>query len=270
VLVFVAYRTPFLIDNLVAGGFARLDKTYGPTSGTDRIDGAAGVAVDGAGNISVVTGPGRVFRFAPDGASLPGWSLDGNNLSVHTIKADSSGNLYILSDGAIHKQDSATGFDIKTIAVDDVFGFYDLALAPDGSLLSYLGGTADRLVRFDPGGAEVARYPNPISEITGAASPPPWQVRLTIAPDGTIYLLSQDPAASSPILAYTPGGKYRARFGAYGDAQDQLQHPQAIFHRQPKPHLHRRHRRRKDLRPLGQVRGHSPHALRWPHQWHDF
>ncbi|MEP6776574.1 MAG: hypothetical protein ABJA50_13345, partial [Chloroflexota bacterium] len=32
----------------------------------------------------------------------------------------------------------------------------------------------------------------------------------------------------SPVFVYTPEGKYKTRFGTHGNAQDQLQFPQAI------------------------------------------
>jgi hypothetical protein len=227
VLAFVASRTPFFFANLAAGGFARLDKTYGGGPGEAEVADAVGVAVDGAGNISAVTYSGRVFRFSPDGTALSGWSLEGNDLPVRTIKADNAGNLYIVVGGAIHKQDGPKGFQIKVITVDDPLGLNDLAIAPDGSLLSYLGGTPDQLVRFDPNGTEVAHYHNPLSEITGDTGVPQWQVRLATGSDGTIYLLSQD-SKYSPIFVYSPEGRYKTRVGAYGDAQDQLQFPQAI------------------------------------------
>lgn len=227
VLAFVASRTPFFFANLAAGGFARLDKTYGGGPGEAEVADAVGVAVDDAGNISSVSYGGRVFRFSPDGTALAGWSVEGKDLSVRTIKADNAGNVYIMYGGAIHKHDGAQGFQTKAITVDDAFGLYDLAVAPDGSLLSYVGGATDQLVRFDPTGIEVARYRNPLSEIIGGAGVPPWQVRLATGTDGTIYLLNQD-SKYSPVFVYTPEGKYLTRIGAYGDAQDQLQYPQAI------------------------------------------
>ena len=138
-LAFVASRTPFFFANLAAGGFARLDKTYGGGPGEAEVADAVGVAVDGAGNINVVSYGGRVFRFNPDGTALGGWSVEGKDLSIRTIKADNAGNVYIMYGGAIHKHDGTKGFQTKAITVDDAFGLYDLAVAPEGSLLSYLG-----------------------------------------------------------------------------------------------------------------------------------
>ena len=227
VLVFVASKTPFFFANLAAGGFARLDKTYGGSPGAADVTDAVGVAVDGTGNISVVSYGGQVSRFSPDGAALSGWAVEGNDLSIRTIKADNAGNVYIMYGGAIHKYDGAQGFQTKVITVDETFGLYDLAIAPDSSLLSYVGGATDQLVRFDPSGTEVARYRNALSEITGDTGVPPWQVRLATGSDGTIYLLNQD-SKYSPVFVYTAEGKYKTRLGAYGDAQDQLQYPQAI------------------------------------------
>jgi WD40 repeat protein len=227
VLAFVASKTPFFFANLAAGGFARLDKTYGAGPGEAEVADAVGVAVDGAGNISAVTYSGRVFRFSPDGTALSGWSLEGNDLPVRTIKADNAGNLYIVVGGAIHKQDGPKGFQIKVITVDDPLGLNDLATAPDGSLLSYLGGTPDQLVRFDPNGTEVAHYHNPLSEITGDTGVLPWLVCLATGSDGTIYLLNLD-SKYSPVFVYTSEGKYHTRFGVYGDAEGQLHYPKAI------------------------------------------
>jgi hypothetical protein len=227
VLAFVASRTPFFFENLFAGGFARLDHTYTSSTNDGALTDAVGVAVDDAANLSVVTHDGHVVRFGPDGTPLAGWSLEGKDLTVWAIKADGTGNLYITSEGVIHKLDGPRGFEIRSIEVSDVFGLYDLAIAPDGSLISYLGSTSDQLVRFDPAGGEVARYRNPISEITGDTGLPPWQVRIAIDHDGVIYLLSQD-TRFSPVFVYSAEGQYKSRFGTYGDNESQLQHPQAI------------------------------------------
>jgi sugar lactone lactonase YvrE len=233
VLLFVVASSPFFFDNLFAGGFARLEQTYGSDDATPNAQGigsvsdAVDVDLDSAGNVYVVTYNGRVTRFTPDGTSSGSWSIEGRNVHPDSIEADGAGNVYVTVGGDIRKYDGAQGFEQRVIDVPEIFGANDLALAPDGSVLTFLGGPLDQIVRYDPTGIEVARYQRPITEHEPETVTAPWQIRLATDSQGQIYLLNTS-LTGTPLFVYSPQGEYVTRFGERGDGEGQLDSPSAI------------------------------------------
>ncbi len=236
VVSFVVLSTPFFFDNLFAGGFARLEQTYGSDSNDSGTPNAQGigavtdgmdVALDKEGNVYVVTYNGQVVRFASDGALLSSWKIEGKDVHPDAIEVDGAGNAYIVVDGAIRKYDGATGSEQNVISVSEIFGASDVALAPDGSILSFLGGSVDQIVRFDPTGIEVARYERPFTEIEPTADTVPWQVRIAADGEGQIYLLNTS-LSGTPVFVFSPEGRHIIHFGVRGAGEGQLDNPRAI------------------------------------------
>ncbi|MGA7730726.1 MAG: NHL repeat-containing protein [Chloroflexia bacterium] len=233
VLSFVAATSPFFFDNLFAGGFARLEQTYGSDEATPNaqsmgsVSEAVDVDLDSAGNVYVVTYNGRIARFAPDGASLGSWSIEGKDVHPGAIEVDGAGNVYVAVGSDIRKYDDATGFEQRIIDVPEIFGASDVALAPDGSILTFLGGSLDQILRFDPTGMEVARYERPITEYEPGAVTAPWLVRIATGSQGQIYLLNTS-VTGTPIFVFSPEGRHLTHFGVRGDEEGQLSSPGAI------------------------------------------
>lgn len=235
VLSFLAASTPFFFDNLMGGGFARLEQTYSAESVTPAANGdsvgtisdAVDVAVDKDGNVYVVTYDGWLARFTADGSSINKWRLPGDDIHPDSVAADNAGNVYVTYGTDIHKFEGATGQELSTIPGPSIFGVSDLAIAPDGSLLSFLGGNLDQIIRIDPTGQEVARYPRPITEYSPGTSTAPWLVRIATDSDGKIYLLHTT-STSTPIFIYSPEGKHIAHFGDEGTGDSEISSPGAI------------------------------------------
>lgn len=235
VIGFIASTVPFFFDNLFAGGFARLEQTYGSDPATPNTQGvgigsvqdAVDVALDASGNIYVVTYDARVVRFAPDGEALGTWRIAGDEIQPDAIEADGVGNVYIAFGGTIGKYVGANGAEIKTITTGDMFGLNDVALAPDGSLLSFVGSTSEAIVRFDPTGREVARYNKPMTEYVPGANNAPWLVRIAADRQGRILLLNTL-SNTVPVFVYSAAGKHIMNFGERGTGEGQLIAPSAI------------------------------------------
>jgi sugar lactone lactonase YvrE len=185
------------------------------------------VDLDSEGNIYVVTYNGEVVRFAPDGAPLGSWSVEGRDLHPDSIEVDNAGSVYLALGDQIRKYDGATGFEQRVINVAEIFGASDLAMAPDGSLLTFLGGPLDQIVRYDPTGMEVARYQRPITEYDPSVTTAPWLIRIASDSQGRIYLLNTS-MTGTPVFVYSPEGEHLAHFGVRGDAEGEISSPDAI------------------------------------------
>ncbi|MEO5950916.1 MAG: NHL repeat-containing protein [Chloroflexia bacterium] len=234
IFTYIASSTPFFVDNLFGGGFARLEQTYGSDStavakGTSigAVEDAVDVALDVDGNVYVVNYDGWVLRFAPDGTALGEWKVQGDDPHPDSIAVDGVGNVYLTLATQLHKYVGATGAEISTVTVPDIFGMSDIALAPDGSVLSFLGGQSDQIIRYSPQGMEAARYQHPITEYDAEATIAPWLIHIATDTEGKIYLLYTT-ATSTPVYIYSAEGKHITHFGVHGSGDSKLNSPGAI------------------------------------------
>lgn len=235
IFAYVASSTPYFVDNLFGGGFARLEQTYGTDDSTaiakgtsiGAVEDAVDVALDVDGNVYVVTYDGWVLRFAPDGTALGEWKVQGDDPHPDSIAVDGVGNVYLTLATQLHKYVGATGAEISVVSAPDIFGVNDIALAPDGSVLSFLGGQTDQIIRFSPQGEQAALYPHPITEYDAGANIAPWLIHIATDTEGKIYLLHTT-ATTTPIYVYSAEGKHIAHFGVHGSGDSEIDYPGAI------------------------------------------
>jgi DNA-directed RNA polymerase subunit RPC12/RpoP len=219
---FVQSAAPTFLPNLFAGGYARLDAEFG-AAGTlkDPID----VGVDGNGTMYAVDySTEHVYRFDKQGTYLGSWPIEEG--IPQALAAETSGKVYVVSNDKIGKYEGPTGELLATFepAPDLIFGPQDVALMPNGDLITYAYQGEDYLLRLSSGGTEIARYPRPITEHDPAISPVPWQVRLAANSQGSIYVLYTG-STSPSVYMYTPGASYTGRFGASGDGEGEFSNP---------------------------------------------
>jgi sugar lactone lactonase YvrE len=212
-----------------SSGYARQVMTFGGEgTGPGELDDVVDVAVDGSGNVYAAEyGTGRVQRFSSAGAYLNGWTIEGER-HPSALAADQSGNVYVVTSNQIMKYEGATGRPLGTFnsAKSDFLGFYDVAIFPNGDLLTYTRGSTGDLVRLDPNGQEVGRYSKAIVG-SGDTSPVPWQLR--VAADGLGNMLALYTDSTRPeVFTYAPDGKLTRRFGGRGDSEGQFSNPDAL------------------------------------------
>jgi DNA-binding beta-propeller fold protein YncE/DNA-directed RNA polymerase subunit RPC12/RpoP len=204
-------------------GLAREAMTFGSSgTGPGRFEQPIDVAVDGEGYIYVVDyGNARVQRFDKDGKYVSGWTVEGEH--PEAVAADRSGNVYVVVDQKIAKYEGKSGSPLGTFETETIFGYNDLALFPNGDLLAYT--SDDALVRLDPNGREVGRYPDALGKVSGESRPAPWLVRLAVDGLGNMVVLNMGSGAG--LFVYGPDGSYRNRI-ALGDGQAGSPNPQAV------------------------------------------
>ncbi|HYP39331.1 MAG TPA: NHL repeat-containing protein [Chloroflexia bacterium] len=217
------------IEDLTSSGYARQVMTFGGEgTGPGQLDDVVDVAVDGSGNVYAAEyGTGRIQRFSSAGAYLNGWTIEGER-HPSALAADQSGNVYVVTSNQIMKYEGPTGKPLGTFssAKSDFLGFYDVAVFPNGDLLTYTRGSTGDLVRLDPNGQEVGRYSKAIVG-SGNTSPVPWQVRVAADSLGNMLALYTD-SSRPEVFTYAPDGKLTRRFGGKGDADGQFSSPDAL------------------------------------------
>jgi sugar lactone lactonase YvrE/DNA-directed RNA polymerase subunit RPC12/RpoP len=216
-------------DESTSSGYARQVMTFGGEgTGPGQLDDVVDVAVDGSGNVYAAEyGTGRIQRFSSAGAYLNGWTIEGER-HPSALAADQSGSVYVVTSNQIMKYEGATGKPLGTFssAMSDFLGFYDVAVFPNGDLLTYTRGSTGDLVRLDPNGQEVGRYGKAIVG-SGNTSPVPWQVR--VAADGLGNMLALYTDSTRPeVFTYAPDGSLTKRFGGKGDTEGLFSSPDAL------------------------------------------
>jgi streptogramin lyase len=217
---------PFFIDNLLAGGFARVDQTFGgQIDGSDLLQGPVDVAVDDNNNIFVLDDSRKmVAHFDPDGELVSSWRVGGTDTNLSAMAADKGNGLFVIVDGDLSKYEASSGTLLGTTEIPDIFGVGDLCVLPDGSMLGYVNGDVDSLVHFNASGAEIGRREKPISGVTSDSPPVTWQGKLASDKDGGVYLLST--ASFNPsIFIYDSGLNFKMRFDPGATSDDEVPTP---------------------------------------------
>jgi DNA-directed RNA polymerase subunit RPC12/RpoP len=218
-----------IFEEETSSGYARQVMTFGGEgTGPGQLDDVVDVAVDGSGNVYAAEyGTGRIQRFSSAGAYLNGWTIEGER-HPSALAADQSGNVYVVTSNQIMKYEGATGKPLGTFssAKSDFLGFYDVAVFPNGDLLTYTRGSTGDLVRLDSNGQEVGRYGKAIVSSSNT-SPVPWQVRVATDSLGNMLALYTD-STRPEVFTYAPDGNLTKRFGGRGDSDGQFSNPDAL------------------------------------------
>ncbi|HET7078074.1 MAG TPA: NHL repeat-containing protein [Chloroflexia bacterium] len=196
----------------------------GTVPGPGAFNDSRAVALDGAGNIYVTdSNPGRVLKFDPQGRFLAGWPA--GEQYPDSLNVDRAGNVYLVTSQAIRKYDGATGRLLDTFTFkDDKFGFFgfgELLVLPDGTLLATMGHTGN-LVQLDAHGQELRRFLHPLQGHTATEED---DLRLAADAQGILYLLGRNNAAVYKLAA---DGTFLGTLIGKGDTPGRLDSPQTI------------------------------------------
>jgi hypothetical protein len=204
-VVFVAFTNPRLFDEWTRVSYGRLDTTFGGKGGAPgQFVDAAGIAVDGEGNVYVLEySGGRVQRFDGAGKLLGSWSVGQYS---RCIAADRAGNVYVAVGPGIIKIDSSTGALLDGLSFDTPGDQVEsVAVGPDGGVVLALTGSAAAIVRLNGELQETGRYPAPATQPLGSREV------LSLAVDGLgqTYVLDR---RSNEVYKFSATGSQLARF----------------------------------------------------------
>ncbi len=204
-------------------GIARTLLAFGGEgTGPGLFTDARSIALDGEGRIYVgdYTG-GRIQVFDPDGKFLTQWMVN-PKMPLRGLAASRQGTVYVVQSGEITRYEGQTGKSLGKLAYAEGWGFDDVTVAADGSLVTAWYKGRDNIVRFNPDGTvgKIIR-----EAISGQSGDSELNTRVAVDGLGNIYALG---SFNEAVFKYTPDGKYVSRFGGKGAQPGQFRAVQSI------------------------------------------
>jgi serine/threonine protein kinase/DNA-binding beta-propeller fold protein YncE len=163
----------------------------------------------------------RVQVFEASGKFLTQWFAD-REFPLSGLAVRSDGAVYTVQHGEVVLRDGMTGNPISKISYADGDSFDDVALLPDGSLLTAWYRNRDDLVVFNPKGEVIWTIPEAVSQQIGA---PELKVRVATDGQGNLWALG---VFSTAVFHYDAEGHFVNRFGSPGDQPGQFSSPWSI------------------------------------------
>ncbi len=194
----------------------------GEGTGPGLFTDARSMGMDEAGRIYVAEyDGGRVQVFDRLGVFQTQWFADGE-APLRAIAVRRDGAVYTGQDGGIVLRDGQSGEPLSRLAYLQGSIFNDVALLPDGRLLTAWYRNRDDVALLEPGGKAVVTIEGVVSRQTGEP-----ELNLRVASDGQtgLWVLGE---FSSAVFHFDGEGRFLNRFGSAGDEPGQLSSPQSI------------------------------------------
>lgn len=207
------------LDRLPGGDLITIG---GDGTGPGLFKDARSLGMDEAGRIYVAEyDGGRVQVFDKQGKFLTQWFAD-PQAPLRAIAVRRDGAVYTGQAGAIVLRDGQSGEPLSELSYLRGSIFNDIALLPDGRLLTAWYRNRDDVAAFEPGGEMVSAIEGVVSRQTGEP-----ELSLRVASDGQagIWVLGE---FSHAVFHYDGEGRFLNRFGSAGEEPGQLSSPQSI------------------------------------------
>ncbi len=183
---------------------------------------ARSLGIDDAGRIYVGEYEGgRVQVFDARGKFLTQWFAD-REFPLRGMAVRRDGAVYTVQAGEIVLRDGMTGSAISKVAYAAGSHFDDIALVPDGRVLTAWYGNRDDLVVFSAAGEAILSIPEAVSKQTGE---PELTLRVAADGQGNLWALG---VFSTAVFHFDEKGGFVNRFGSPGDESGQLRAPMSI------------------------------------------
>jgi tRNA A-37 threonylcarbamoyl transferase component Bud32/streptogramin lyase len=194
----------------------------GEGTGPGLFTDARSVGLDEAGRIYVGEYEGgRVQVFDAKGKFLTQWFAD-REFPLRGMAVRRDGAVYTVQHGEIVLRDGMTGNLLSKIDYSEGDSFDDIALFPDGSLLTAWYRNQDDLVVFNPAGQMVLSIQEAVSTQTGD---PELSLRVATDGQGNLWALG---VFSTAVFHFDAEGRLVNRFGSPGEEPGQLSSPWSI------------------------------------------
>jgi DNA-binding beta-propeller fold protein YncE len=217
-----AWLMAVLTESLAGPQAPDLMKIGGEGSGPGLFMDARSLGMDEAGRIYVAEyDGGRVQVFDKQGAFLTQWFAD-REAPLRAIAVRRDGEVYTGQGGAIVLRDGQSGEALSRVGYVQGSIFNDVALLPDGRLLTAWYRNRDDIAVLDPGGKTLSAIEGVVSQQTGEP-----ELNLRVASDGQsgLWVLGE---FSSAVFHFDGEGRFINRFGSPGDEPGQLSSPQSL------------------------------------------
>jgi ribosomal protein L7/L12/DNA-directed RNA polymerase subunit RPC12/RpoP len=206
----------------------RVDLAFGKEgTGPGYFTDARFVSVDNNGHIFVGEFTGaRIQVFDEDGKYLTQWRAIGEetgDIYLAGMAAYRNGAVYIVVGSMLYVYDGMSGYLLGRLDHPEGWGFDDVTVAPDGSVLAAWYKSHDDLVRFDRNGQINLLVENAIGTVTNDSE---METQVAVDGIGNIYALA---CFNEGVFIFSPEGRYISRFGSEGEAKGQFtSHPDQL------------------------------------------
>jgi DNA-binding beta-propeller fold protein YncE len=206
-----------------ANTFANTTLDFGSEGiGPGMFKDARAIAVDASGKIYVgeYIG-GRIQVFDAEGKFITQWMVD-PKMPLTGMAADRNGVVYVVQSGTISRHQGETGNLLGKLSYPEGWGFDDIRVGADGSLIASWYKNRDDIVRFNSSGQVMRTIRAAISSVTDESE---LDTQVAVDGLGNIYALG---SFNSAVFKFSPEGKFITRFGDAGDQAGQFRAPSAV------------------------------------------
>jgi hypothetical protein len=206
-----------------ANAFANTTLDFGSEGiGPGMFKDARAIAVDASGKIYVgeYIG-GRIQVFDAEGKFITQWMVD-PKMPLTGMAADRNGVVYVVQSGTISRHQGETGNLLGKVSYSEGWGFDDIRVGADGSMIASWYKNRDDIVRFNASGQVTRTIRAAISSVTDESE---LDTQVAVDGLGNIYALG---SFNNAVFKFSPEGKFITRFGDAGDQAGQFRAPSAI------------------------------------------
>lgn len=185
---------------------------------------AAHVRVDPQGNIYVgESSSGRVQIFDPRGDYTGQWEIGkSDQVYLHGMDISRDGRLFLVYDSELYIHDAASGELLGQLHHPEGWGFDDVAVCDDGSVVASWYCNRDDIVRFAPDGSLEFVIREAVSGQSGSSE---LNTEVAVDGDGNIFAYG---SFNGSFFKFSPSGRFLNRFGSDGDRPGQFTSPSSF------------------------------------------
>lgn len=196
----------------------------GTGMGAGLFQNAKYIAVDANGHIYIgESDTGRIQVFDKNGLYITQWNFgDPDDHYLHSMAASRTGDLYLIYGSELFIHDGMTGELLGSLAHPDGWGFDDVVVCDNGSVVASWYKNRDDIIRFSPEGRIDLLLEEAISGQSGRSE---LSTKVTVDGMGNIFAYG---SFNESIFKFSSDGRFLNRFGSDGDHPGQFSSPSCI------------------------------------------
>ncbi|OPL19394.1 MAG: hypothetical protein AVO35_10945 [Candidatus Aegiribacteria sp. MLS_C] len=163
---------------------------------------------------------GKVQIFSSDGSYQGQWDIAKSDaVYLYGMDISRDGKLYLVYDSELYVHDASTGVLLGQLQHPDGWGFDDVAVCDDGSVVAAWYCNSDDILRFHPDGSLDFVLREAVSTQGGE-----WEMDPSVIVDGggNIFVYG---SFNGSFFKFSPNGRFLDRFGSSGDRPGQFTSP---------------------------------------------
>lgn len=182
------------------------------------------ICVDTQGNIYVGDRKtGRIQIFDPEGNYTGQWNFgESDDISLYSMALTRDGLLYMVYESNLYIHEAGTGELVDSLQHPDGWGFDDVEIGDNGSVVAVWNCNRDDIIKFSPDGSVDFLLEEAISGQTGRSE---LNTDITVDGFGNIFAYG---SFNGSVFKFSSDGRFLNRFGSDGDRPGQFTSPSSF------------------------------------------